>query len=416
MAQSVDTTLYTRLELKGDWKSYYLLNKNVHYEFVSKNAEIDSIYFIESGSIKEKVLKRLFYPFLGLTNQNSALKQFQTIQSAYPYMNGKSKLSFAQYGQKQVAAVVAFHPQFKSQMGGIIGASKGKDGKWLTTGEVDLHLENPRKEGTIMDLKWRQPDEQSRFLKLSYKTPYPFGLPFGTDLEFQQDFLEDQYIIESSAAAATGIGPLGQWKIGGKKEFSKDLTNETKFKSESVIIGLQGDRRNNRWMPSKGRFWDGEISLGKYMDEVGETTIAEIQFRLDKYRKLGPGVLYYSVKGQGVKVNRREIAVAKKIKFGGANSVRGYAENHFSADWVVIHKVEWLFGDLDRSQLFMFVDQPICYLDDNDLWAFVKLIQLKPGYGLGFRQYNGILSLDISIGFSEGSSGGKIHLKLSSDI
>ena len=182
MAQSVDTTLYTRLELKGDWKSYYLLNKNVHYEFVSKNAEIDSIYFIESGSIKEKVLKRLFYPFLGLTNQNSALKQFQTIQSAYPYMNGKSKLSFAQYGQKQVAAVVAFHPQFKSQMGGIIGASKGKDGKWLTTGEVDLHLENPRKEGTIMDLKWRQPDEQSRFLKLSYKTPYPFGLPFGLSL------------------------------------------------------------------------------------------------------------------------------------------------------------------------------------------------------------------------------------------
>ena len=64
----------------------------------------------------------------------------------------------------------------------------------------------------------------------------------------------------------------------------------------------------------------------------------------------------------------------------------------------------------------MFVDQPICYWDDNDSWALVKLIQLKPGYGLGFRQYNGILSLDISIGFSEGSSGGKIHLKLSSDI
>jgi hypothetical protein len=428
-AQRIDSTLHAQLEAKGEWKSYYLLNENVDYEFVPEHAEIDSIYFLEDGSMKQKVLKRLFHPLMGLSNQNRSLAQFQTIQSAYPYINGGSKISFAQYDQKQVAAVVELHPQFKSQIGGILGVSKGKDGKWLTTGEVDLHLENPRKEGTIMDLNWRQPNDRSRFLNIAYEMPFPFGLPFGTDIEFKQDFLEDQYIIESTSGAATGIGPLGQWKIGGKKESSKDLTDETEFKSESVILGLRGDRRNNRWMPSKGCFWEGEIVLGRFEDKVGETTVAEIQIRLDKYRELGPGVLFLSVEGQGVKVKGRDIAFAKKVKFGGANSVRGYAENYFSADWVVIHKVEWLFGDLDRSQLFFFLDKPVTGLDvyhdsvHSDVQEPIEPMLLhesftrfKSGYGVGFRQYNGTLTLDISIGFSEGSSGSKLHLKFSSDL
>jgi len=427
IAQKIDSTFYAKLESKGEWKSYYLLNENGDYEFVFENAEIDSLYFLEDGSINQKVIQRLFHPLMGLKDHNRALQQFRTIQSAYPYINGGSEISFAQYGKKQVAAVVAFHPQFKSQIGGIIGASKGKDGKWLTTGEVDLHLENPRKEGTIMDLQWRQPNEQSRFLKLGYETPFPFGLPFGTDIEFQQDFLEDQYILESTTAVATGIGPLGQWRIGGKKESSKDLTNESKFKSESVILGMRGDRRNNRWMPSEGRFWEGEIALGKFEDEMGKTTVTEIKFRIDKYRKLGPGVLLLSVEGQGVNVTGREIAIAKKVKFGGANSIRGYGENQFSADWVVIHKFEWLFGDLDKSQLFLFMDKPVSGFNDskdvvyNDVQKSEPLFgksfsTIKAGYGMGFRQHNGTFTLDIAIGFSEGSSGGKIHLKFSSEL
>ena len=97
--------------------------------------------------------------------------------------------------------------------------------------------------------------------------------------------------------------------------------------------------------------------------------------------------------------------MAKKIKFGGGSSVRGYNENQFVADWMFIQTVEWLLGGLDRSQVFLFVDTPI----SNSL-------VIHPGYGLGFRQYNGVITLDISFGFTEWSSGGKIHLKFSSDL
>ncbi len=404
-SQRVDSTLYADLKIKGEWKSYYLLNEQATYDFISELSEIDSIHFSGDQSVEQKVLRHLFQPLMGLSDQNRALVQFRTIQSAYSFLNDQSDISFAQFGQKQVAAVVDFHPQFKSQIGGILGASKGKDGKWITTGEVDLHLENPRGQGTIMDLEWRQPNARSRFLNFAYEVLFPFGLPFGTGVEFLQDFMEDSYILETTSGMATGIGPLGRWMIGGKKESSRDLVNETKFDSESVILGLRGDHRNNRWLPYRGHYWEGEINLGRWDDELGNTRVIEGKFRIDRFKPMNFGVLYLSVRGHRAWVADRELTPAKKVKFGGAGSLRGYHENQFSADWVVLHNTEWIFGDLDRSQMFVFVDFPVA-----------DRLRIKPGYGLGFRQYNGTISLDIAAGFSEGSSGAKIHLKFSSDL
>lgn len=104
------------------------------------------------------------------------------------------------------------------------------------------------------------------------------------------------------------------------------------------------------------------------------------------------------------------------MKLGGANSVRGYYENQFMVDWAVIHTMEWLFGDLDRSQLFLFIDKPVAHFGNDGLLDMVKTMTLKPGYGVGFRQYNGTVTMDISIGHSKSSPGGKLHLKFSSDL
>ena len=404
-AQRIDTTLYDKLVKDGQWKSIYRLNEDSKYNFIEKSATIDSIHFTGNDMIERSVLKQLFRPILGLSDANRVKGQLRTIQDAYVFINEESSISFARYGKKKVAAVVDFNPQFKSQIGGILGASRGKDGQWLTTGEIDLHLENSRRKGTIMDLRWKQPDASSRIMHFSLETPFPFGFPFGALVAFNQDFIEKQYLLESKSGLATGIGPMGRWKIGGTTESVKDMLNNTSFNSESVNIGFSGDRRNNRWLPYNGFFWDAEFSLGRLEDEMGKTMIQESKFRIDKFWPIKVGVLFLSIRGKSIYVDNREIVLAKKIKFGGGSSVRGYNENQFVADWMFIQTVEWLLGGLDRSQVFLFVDTPI----SNSL-------VIHPGYGLGFRQYNGVITLDISFGFTEWSSGGKIHLKFSSDL
>ena len=138
-----------------------------------------------------------------------------------------------------MAAVVDFNPQFKSQIGGILGASRGKDGQWLTTGEIDLHLENSRRKGRIMDVRWKQPDASSRIMYFSLETPFPFGFPFGALVAFNQDFIEKKYLLESKSGLATGVGPMGRWKIGGTTESVNIIAScfeKIMKKGEEVIV------------------------------------------------------------------------------------------------------------------------------------------------------------------------------------
>ena len=152
-AQRIDSLLYSQLFEKGEWKSFYQLNKNDKYEFVQIKSRIDSIYIMKQHNVEGLVLKQLFKPILGLSNQNQVEGQLIAIKGAYPFIDDDSFISFAKYDKQRIAAVIDFNPQFKSQIGGLLGASKGKNGEWITTGEIDLHLEKPRGKGSMMDLK-----------------------------------------------------------------------------------------------------------------------------------------------------------------------------------------------------------------------------------------------------------------------
>ena len=416
VSQDVADSLQAQLEAKGEWQSYYVGNEKSGFDFISLDGEVDSLFFTGDQLIEPWVMQRLFRPILGQSTTHRAMDQLRDVQDAYAFIDDHSILSFAKYDHNRVAAVVDFHPQFKSQIGGILGASKDQNGDWVTTGEIDLHMENARRQGSIMDLKWQQPDPKTRTLVFAIETPFPFGLPFGTLVRYEQDFLEKSYILESTSGMITGVGPFGRWTIGGKAEMGKDLETDTRFESDAVILGVKGDRRNNRWMPSKGRFWSFNYALGRVKDDGGDKRIIEADFNLDRYKTLSWGTFRFFVHGDYAFMDGGKLPKSKKVKLGGANSVRGYYKNQFMVDWTVIHTIEWLFGDLDRSQLFLFIDKPVASFGKNGLGDLARSMTLNSGYGVGFRQYNGTVTMDISIGLSKSSPGGKLHLKFSSDL
>ena len=346
--QRIDSTLYANLEAKGEWKSYYRLNESMGYDFISKPATIDSVAFRGDGSIKIRVLRRLFHPLSGQTDQNQVMSQLESIRSAYPFINDQTLVSFARFGEKQIAAVVDFHPQFKSEISGIIGASKGNDGKWITTGEFNIHLENSRKQGTSMDVEWRQPTSKSRYMNFAYETPFLFSLPLGARIGFDQDFVEKTYVSESSMGAITGLWPMGIWMFGGKKESILDLILDESYKTESIMMGFSADRRNNRWLPSDGNHWESMINLGRYSDGEGIEKSGELEMEFGQYKTWKESTLYLSVWPHGNWVYGRQLPYLKQVKFRVTCSLRGYHENQFNADWVFVQSPEWILGDMDR--------------------------------------------------------------------
>ncbi|MBT4783902.1 MAG: hypothetical protein HOO21_00995, partial [Candidatus Marinimicrobia bacterium] len=51
-AQEIDSLLYSKLYEKGEWKSFYQLNKNNEFDFVQINSRIDSMYFIHQHNVE----------------------------------------------------------------------------------------------------------------------------------------------------------------------------------------------------------------------------------------------------------------------------------------------------------------------------------------------------------------------------
>ena len=47
----------------------------------------------------------------------------------------------------------------------------------------------------------------------------------------------------------TKAGAYGKWRIGSKIERAKDLSSSEKSISKALSLGIDGDRRNNRWIP-----------------------------------------------------------------------------------------------------------------------------------------------------------------------
>ena len=115
--------------------------------------------------------------------------------------------------------------------------------------------------------------------------------------------------------------------------------------------------------------------------------------------------MFFSLLGQRNWVDNRSLSPSKEIKFGGSKLLRGYHENQFYTDRVFIQTIEWIFGSLDRTQLFLFADIP-----------FTPSLKIKPGHGFGIRQYNGSLLYNISLGFPGSLSDGKIHISFTTDL
>ena len=111
--------------------------------------------------------------------------------------------------------------------------------------------------------------------------------------------------------------------------------------------------------------------------------------------------------------NRSEIAIRifRAAEESGIRTAAIYSKE----DRFALHRFK-----TDESYLVGEGKGPIqAYLDINSIIDIAKkagVDAIHPGYGLGFRQYKGTIALDISIGFSKRSAGGKIHIKFSSKL
>ena len=403
-AQSYSEML-DELKSRGRWGDYYLKDSNT-FMLITKNINVDSLVFIGDTSLNASILNTLFKPIEKSSNSSIANLRFKELKDNYIFISPKSKLNFARYGNQRIAAIIDLQTDFKSYIGGIVGSSKDAAGSWKLNGEIDLQLENLFKDGSSFSLFWQQPSSLYRLLDFKAEYPVFSKFPFGVSFSYNQEFYENSYINQTFSNYLTSVGTYGKIKIGSKIQTSNNIVTSYLSKTRSASIIIRRDRRNSRWLPFSGSFWNIESDIGTYKDDIGNALEWNTNIKASSYSSYRSILLHLKLDGHYNQINGRDPAIAKFTKFGGSNSIRGYNEHQFNSQWMSLQSVELIFGDLYRSQFVAFIDN-----------IYAKDLTIKPSSGFGIRVFDGKFFYDVSLGFPIGEfREAKLHIKFNTRL
>ena len=405
-------SMLTHSDKIGD---YFILSKIASDRLITYNrksieVKLDSIIFRDNYEIRTSILNQIFKPLYGTEPVSKTTSLFNTIINGAPFIKNDSEIVFGLNNSKKVVAVLDIKSNFNNYFSGLIGASRSDEQKWTVNGQMDIHLENQWKTANIIDLHWKRLDEESQILNLKYEEPHPLGLPIGVRVAYNQDLREGNYVNTQSAIGiiktVPGVGKLGfgakNTKINSTaKGDSLGLPN---LSTQSVYIDGKADYRNDYWLPTSGYFVLLNCDIGKRTVSDSNTVILTSQATVEKYLPIwNRSNIAFKLRYFSSWINSGVLHMGEQMHYGGANSLRGYNEDSFHSNWVILPSVEYNIKFSSDQQITLFFDSAIQE----------KHSPLPYGYGIGFTQVtkNSVLKIFYGLGRGDSIKNGKIHLQ-----
>lgn len=407
---SLDSLLISTDELGN----FFLLDKIysdgvISYNLFEKEIVIDSL-ISKNDVIRKPVFNQIFRSLIKSKPINNSNRIFNSIISSSPFLKDSSSISYGAYDIEKIGAIINTKPNFNNYFVGLIGASNDDNNKWSVNGQIDIHMENQWRTAGLIDLHWKRLDEESQILKLMIEEPHPFGLPIGLNITYKQDLREGSFVNnESSVGIVKTVPGIAKFGFGGKSininsTAKGDSLGIPKLSLKSVYANCVIDRRNNFWIPNRGYYFVLDSNIGnRTVGDSNSVSLAQI-VKFEKYIPISKSTnLLIKLYEQGIWINKGKPHEGELIRYGGAANLRGYIEDNFKSDWVMIPSIEFNinFGTAQRLTLF------------SDLAIQKKYQPLPFGIGIGFSQVsdNSVLRLFYGIGRDDKIKNGKIHLQ-----
>ncbi|MEK7395396.1 MAG: POTRA domain-containing protein [Candidatus Poribacteria bacterium] len=400
---------------------------------LNPKVQIDAGSIAKIGNIKLDGLKK--------TNENVILREIpihtgdifdqQKIDDAERLLNNMgyfgsiSPISFSQADNNNVDVNLFVVESPTGRFNGIVGynPSDNKNGKLAGTveaGETNLF-------GTGRRISIKGSFGLADIYEFSYQEPWILGKPMNLGFMAQStnrpDILTNQKYNEREIGLAVtgkmieyvkGSVGLAYKKIrsssinvdsGNSVQSESNTLSDTQLvngRKYSVTFELQRDSRDYFINPTKGRTDKTGIELSR-----GEVKIIKFWIDLNQYFK----VYRQQVIAFGIHAGRiwgNIIPLTELFYLGGANTLRGYAEEMFRGEGNIYSNLEYRFLASNSSHFFVFVDNGAIFSKSDGFSS------QKVGYGFGMRieSMNGIISMDYGLAKGESILSGKIHVSL----
>ncbi|MEQ9280352.1 MAG: BamA/TamA family outer membrane protein [Balneola sp.] len=315
-----------------------------------------------------------------------------------------------------------------NQLDGLIGFVPDETGKGQIVGDLDISLWNVLREGNAFELQYQRLKPETSRLNLGISQDWIANIPLsiGVDFSFYQNDttyqtrnigLTGSYLLNSDLSIKSRIYSQNS-SSGSESDFSKEPDGS----KQGGDLGFNYSKLDRREVPTSGVSLD--VIYGVANKDIQEdSALAFRQQRLETKVKgyiplFEKSVLATSI--IGFYVIGDQFTESDLIRFGGANSLRGYSEEQFTASELLWGDIEYRFLTDQYSYLFLFTaagvyKRPQLYSETDNSFT-QKDFLYSGGFGLSFRTAIGRLKFTYALSSTETFGNGKVHFGIRTSL
>jgi len=317
---------------------------------------------------------------------------------------------------------------------GLVGFVPTPDNSSQIVGEAELGLANAFTDGSMINVAFQRLNLEESRLNLGYSQNFLAGLPLdisGSFMFFQQDtnYQQRQFEFEGRYRATSSLSLTGNVQSHSVTA-NDDVSGFTEIDGESNVgfFGFEYNTLNHPFVPTSGlnlglSFGLGtkRVSLDDSGLEVGDERIRQriLKGTAGWYLPFRPNQVFL-VEGNFYFIDAEQFTLSDLIRFGGANSFRGYEEEQFQASRMGWGNVEYRYLVNPNSYLFGFATaggyhRPELITDISQQLKKTEFLY-SSGFGLSYRTPVGQLRFSYALSPQQDLGNGKIHFGIVTSI
>lgn len=324
--------------------------------------------------------------------------------------------------------VIPVEERTMNQFDGLIGYVPDQNGNGQIVGDLELSLWNVIHEGNGIDLEYQRLRPETSRLNIGVRQEWIGALPVGIGVNFR--FYQNDTTYQTRDLNLNGFyrvtkglrmtGEIGILSSSSGKDSGIEIEPDgTKRYAE---LGFRYSTLNSFEVPTSGIRLG--VGLGVANKDLGIDSLRAFN---QQYVK-ADGAWFIPVTDKqvfalsihGYYLNSTKATLSDLMELGGANSLRGYAEDQFRASKMLWSDLEYRFMMNRSSYLFVFgavgsYERPQLITESDDSFSSSSLLY-STGFGISYKIRIGRLKFTYAVSPQESIGNGKVHLGITTSL
>jgi hypothetical protein len=292
---------------------------------------------------------------------------------------------------------------------GFIGFNNNDQQKLTFNGYLDVTLQNTLKVGEQFSLYWKSDGNKQKTFKTALELPYIFRSPIG--LRGQLYIFKQDSTFQNTKTAldlSYYLNYTNRIYLGYQSTISSDIQNA----NASLISDYKNSYLTFELAYSK---LDQQSSLFLNLSEVNiktgigkretntltDNTVQTQQFYIDLFAMHTfylNGRNSINIRSQNYYLKSSDYITNELFRFGGINSIRGFAENSLQASFMTAVLAEYRYLASPSLYFHSITDYSIFTDSTIKTESSTKTKLLGVGLGIGIKTKNGLLKISLAAG------------------